>query len=860
MSSKTRKNINTTSGPQYISLNRIMKILQFSAEYTVRSDNTAISIAEGVCDMINLFTIEELRKIQKNNKQFFNIIKSLFYAIGESSSKSSVIFKEVCKNKLGKEKNTLINSNQNESTMNSKLLQEGGSFGTITIIMMIFWLIVSTDLLANPETAITLSIMVKLMQSYSGLSGMHDFMKSLFGAEIDIKYPAVYAEGPVLPLLGNEGVSGKAYIRLHTLTEELEKDIDLAEEVAAENNVEAETGMANLMSCARTGTCSLVSDQIIGESLQPLADSDAARPRLSAAQVKNQAHLKSLQSELKKEEGRWFMNKDPEKIIKLTENIRTLVAEIDATNIKQGLVNTLPSLSNSGQIASVIEFVSKNVLNQVKDPNLDTPNSIRLGIKPSSALSLYNENENAKGNKGLVASKGVSQYKSTVAEYKKPGVVTSEALVAAGINKIMVNISKIAKQHPGAELDMITVNAFGSAYKLLFDAQKTVGSSTKIDVSKINKLVDTLFKKNDKMENEEGGKMLTFFGFNKDVSKKSEGRSLLTALVTKAAAKQALENGMRKQDILNVEISRVLDHNIQSVIHGMIQALTNKLMSLGFKGSREDAEKAAINAIDISRMFGVKPNLETNDYALSVIACTTGGTCPKKSFTELRDRGELLREMKTWGFLRRFQHAKWNIFFSLLLMLPTGIIADSLLLTVVGVGGFLGRWTMWGVKGQEQKEELTLKEAVAAHRRRQAILNAEHERELARIRNPPVIPNAAAAAAPLMLPAPVAAAGVGPLAPQALQQNAPPAGVAAAAAGQPQAAINQELQRLQANINTKEARVTEIRTSMQGKTDQEQAEIRPQLRAAKEILRLARVAHANAESRRGGRRTRKYRK
>jgi len=833
-SSHTRKNLNKPVGPHLNSLNKIMQLLKFSAEHHVTNDTGVKSIAKGVCDMINLFTVKELVELQKKDTQFFEVIQALFYAIGHSSSKSSKVFMSICKTELG-EKNKILNSVNSEkiSPLSSKLIQAGGGFGTMTIIVMIMWLLMCVDLLANPGTAVTLSIVMKYLLSYSGVDKVNDFVKGLFGVEEETKFPIAFAEGRgVHTLSDTDGASGKAYRKLRLMNDEVEEDVDLAEEVVVESHVKSTVGMANLVSCASTGTCSSPIDTMVGMALNPLAAADAARPKLSAEQLANEESLKSLQTQLATEEGRWFMNKNPSKITSLTESITTLQAQITAKNIQQGLVKTLPSLSNAAEVTGVLRNVSRNLVKQVSF-NGNTPSSLILRPALNSSVVLHRN---------------------------KASVITSEALVAVGINGFSVEIEKIAKHHPESEVDLATVNSFGQAFNLLVEAQQIVGSSTKVDVSKINSLVDKLFKG----KKEENKGMVELFGLIKVNSKDSDAKEVLTALVTEAAGNQALANARRKQNILNAQVSQVLDSNIQSSIHTLVLELTNKLIALGFKGGRDAAEKAAIYAIDTSRMFGVKPNMDTSDYALSVIACMEGGACPKKPFTEMRDRGELMREMSSWGILKRFQHAKWNILISLLFMLPTGMIADALLLTAIGVGGCVGRLTL----GDPHKRQLVINAARANARRADELAEAKHKKQLrelnlipAALAAPPAAnqPAAAALAAPAAPAALAAPAAVNQPAPAAVNQPAPAAQVAINQAAQ-DVALNSQRRQLRANANAKKAEADAIYESMRGKTFREQANLRSSLFAAKEAHRIAEKAYANAtrnQSRGGTRKNRK---
>jgi hypothetical protein len=822
----------------------IMKIALFASETHV-TEASSRSMAEGVCDMINLFTLKELHEIQKKDKHFFELIHSLFHAIGNSNSKNSTIFKNVCHEKLGKEKNKLMNTSTGSHT-GSKLLQDGGRFGTITIIVMIMWILMSVDLIANPGTAVTLSVIVKYLMTLSGVSGMNTFFQELFGKEKETEYPVAYALGrTVKPLSATQGASGKAYHELRDMTKKVEEDLDETDKIVAVNHVEALVGMASLVSCAAEGTCSEASDTLLGMALTPLAAADAARPKLTAKQLENNEKLNTLSKTLAIEQGRWFMSRDQKKIEKLQENITAVLTEINATNIQQVILKTQPSLSSLEQITNVVARVGKSVAEQGM-LNGKVPNTLVLESRENSSLTVHRP---------------------------KAAVITSEALVAQGVKEFTVEIATIAKHHPGTELDMASLQAFGKAYDLKIQAQQTVGISTTVDKSKIARLVERVFS---------GGKepegMMQIVGFSQ-VSKHSEARRILTALVTEAAGNQALANGRRKQSVINSVVSKVLDKNIQESIRTTLEQLTSQIVTQGFKGTRAEAEKVAGEAIDISRIFGVQPNLENTDYALTVITCSQGGSCPKKPFSELRDRGELLREMSSWGFLERFQHAKWNMFISLLFMLPTGVIADVLLTTVVsllGVGGCISSCLTRGEEEKRKKAELILAAAVAEARRHEELQEVLHRRRLRNANQP--LPQPVAALIANAPPARAANIGLLANAPAAAPVPAPLAAepAAAAAASAAVAPVNQAAQAGQ-NLRgvaatkrqeavTKRRRADELVASILGtRNHAEKSRIRPLVQPAKNAAAAAERNANLAESRalehnaRGGTRRRRHR-
>jgi hypothetical protein len=710
----TRKN--QPEGPHFKAANDIFTILAFAAEHQVEGQEGAKVIAENICDMLNLFSMKEMATLQKKNKDFFEILQMLFQAIGQSHTTEAKTFLEVCKHKLNTGVNKMLNSGPPPMRGGA---QAGGARGdfkapSLTFILFIIWLLMVGDLMVSPGNAITLSIIANSLTQFVGIPKIQNLLKDIWGAARDAEYPIAYAEGRgVITLSGTEGAKGRAYDKLVHILEDVEQDLDVVEEVVAEAHVAAQTGMLSLVSCAATGTCSFPSDAIVGAALAPLAAADAARPRLSIEQAELEATLESAQKLLKVEEGKYRVwNRNETKIAQLTETVRSIQTQISATNTTAGLVASLPGLSNAGAVAGVLQASAKNVVKQITPANGSLSPVMRL--------------ESASTRNVPRLTNGAAKNTLVVRQHRPAKAITSEALVAAGIQEFSVDAAKLVETYGGSELDILALEGFAQTEALMVAAQRAVGTNTKVDKAAIERVVDAVFN---------GGKAPTTITRAlaavgaAHVSKGSAARETVSALVTEAAGVQAGANARIKRDTTAQALAVVLDHNTRGVMEGTIAKLVDRLVGLNFPGGRAAATRAAGEAIDISRLFGVAPNMDTNDYATAVISCNSdaSSTCPKKPYTEMRNKAELLREMATWGVPERFQHVKWNIMVSALFMLPVGLIADAILLTAIGTGGFVGRWTMWGVK----ERELRLQEAEANTKRRIAGANAEEQRKQA---------------------------------------------------------------------------------------------------------------------------------
>jgi hypothetical protein len=722
MSSGRRK------GPHSEDLNDIFSIMMLAASNNVENDDALDNVSHGICDMFSLFTFKELASLQRDNREFFDFMQALFYVLGHSDSKGSKKFISICRKRLDPKVNKLMNSGTPKTSM--IMNQLGGArfgHGSIVLIFMVIWALICSDLLANPGTAITMSILSRIALSYSGIPWLKSAVMDYFKVEKQVEYPLAFAQGhAVIPLTNREGADGAAFASLSARGIELDAILDKNTLIASESHVEGFSRIQNLVRCANSGTCSEASDAIIGAALRPLKAADDARPRLSAEQIAQQGMLKKLEEDLSSERGKWSIwDRDEASIIVLMETIAAKRAEIAAMDKMAGLAATLPSLERVGDIVGIVSAISADALDQVT-PSSGRLNSpvLRLPGRRLSPVKVAKANELA-----LTVPTKPNRAVNVLTEYRAPRSISSVALTAIGIRNFTVRVTDLAAQYPGAEIDLRTVKAFSDSYQLLAAAQQLVGAEISVNPAIINQLVDRVFSGMGEEAGETTSEIAVALA-NTPVPRRSAGRKAITALVTEAAAEQAILNARTEKDITSVKISKILDGNIQASMRNMLEVLTGQLMSMSYPGGRKVAEKDARAAIDISRLFGVKPNLDTMDYAHIVLACNTGAPCEKKPYSELRDRAALIREMASWGPGKRFQHVKWNMIFSLLLLLPAGLAAEAALLTLVGIAGMPGRFAMWGVEKGQQKERLEMAAAEARARREQEEAEILHRQRM----------------------------------------------------------------------------------------------------------------------------------
>ena len=686
-----------------------------AAEHQARGRDVEI-LAENFCEMINLFTVSEIASLQKKDAEFFQLLQIMFHTIKGSDSQDCKSFVRVCTSKL--RASSVLKYTGPSLLMRGGVQEGGGATGKLTLISLILWIITSVDLIQHPGNAVTASLLTSLVikLSFGKLSFLTDFLRTTpKSPEFPEKYvnPAL---GAVTYVSAGEGAFGAAYEKLTERAQALAKDREQLELMKATADHVVEGGLGNLVRCAKSGTCANPVDTLVGTTLAPFKEAQDSRPKLSAEEIANSKALSAIESELRTQEGKWAwggLGRRKQTLIDLLqENAATLRAAIKALHNVSGLVASLPTLKDRGAVGNMLKAASAAVTDQVREGGRKLDPMMLLANKPRSKP--YGNNKLSKG---------------TLQRYKSATQLTSADIEAAGIRSVEIDVNSLAESHPGAELDIVAVHAVGEVNDLLRRVQQTVGAlDTTVDTTKIKQLVANEFKHPSPSATPQ-----PFFGlisFEKPTaSKKSSAEEIVMSMAFSAAAEAADANTRDLEILAARQLSELFDSNTQKILQDIHGKLTEQLTTLDYPGGRNQAELAAQEAIDISRIFGMRPNIQTMEYARTILQCNTGGPCKKDTFENLQDKTDLIREMKNWSLPNRINHVKYNILFSLMAMLSLGGTADALLLTVIGIAGLPGRWSMWGVEKAQTKQNLDIRAMKAASKRQETLHDTLHQKK-----------------------------------------------------------------------------------------------------------------------------------
>lgn len=697
---------------------KIFGTLMLAVEHQARGKDIQV-LAENFCEMINLFTVSEIGQLQKKDPKFFSFLQIVFHAIKTSNSQDCKEFVRICESKL-RASSVLKYSGPPLLMAGGGVQEGGGAAGKLILCALILWMLTCVDLMMNPGDAVTVSLLTSLVVklSFGRLSFLTDLLRLSPKA---IEYPEKYVNpslGAVTYVSAGEGAFGSAYEKLAERARALAKDREQLEltKVSADHVVEG--GLENLVNCAKSGTCADPVDSLVGTTLAPFKAAQDSRPKLSAEEVANSNALTALESELRTQKGMWAWaglgERNETLIALLEEKVTALRSTIEATRNVSGIVASLPTLKDRSTVGHMLKAASKAIIEQVREGNAQLPTSMRLA---------NNLNSKPYGNQQVAIPQK---------SYKAGKQLTVAGLEAAGIAAVKIDVQALAESHPGAELDVVAVHAIGQINDVLRRAQQTVGAlDTAVDAGKIKQLVEREFK-----APAPSAKPQAFFGlvpsfaFNTPApSKKSSAQDVILSMALSAAA-QAADNNARELEMNAArKLGELFDSNTQKILVETLSKLTDQLVSLDYPGGRVVAKLAAQEAMDMSRLFGARPNLDTMEYARTILQCNTGGPCKKDTFENLQDKTELIRAMKSWGLLQRFNHVKYNIMFSLMSMLSLGGVADALLITIIGLAGLPGRWAMWGVEKAQTKQNLEVAAMKLEAGRQKSLQNAVHKKK-----------------------------------------------------------------------------------------------------------------------------------
>jgi hypothetical protein len=646
-------------------------------------ESEVVGHAEGICSMLNLFSMDELARLKKDNEQIFTVFQVAFLYLGQTSP----TFVGVCRRKLEPAVNKLMNNSSKMAIKNAK--QMGGAGGDdvpwflkakyVGYLVLVIWLLMSADAVMYPSSVGVVAVLKAYMMSLTGMDRVQGLMKGLLGNK-EQEYPVAYAEGLGVKQMGvGIHAASKAALALQAAAEENQENLANLLRDASMAHVHATTEMKAAAACAESGTCESPAVTAIGLAVTPLVKAEEARPILTQEELTLNEKLAIVAAELERENAKFSIwDRNDGVIEELSENYAKIEAEIAALAKLKGILPEFPKLSNPVNVARSLGGVSTNLLRQL------TPSS---GVLPARVMQLANNGPKSpfvfegeamsqsafslvKNNLGedLQAEIVAENIVPKAVAYRAPKVVSEAAMLKAGINHLQVSIEALAKKHPGQLVTLSDLQRLAGASNILTAAQMSVGTKTTYDPRAVLALVDAALPQG--------------VAEGPDYS-----RNLMVYMATEAAANQAHQNARIKAGVISEQMAKVVDASLKDEMVTILETLVTQLVELGFSGERDDAVRLVKKAIDTSRIFGVLPNIKTTYYASSVLQCNTG-KCEMKPYSELRSQAELKRELESLPYKERFMRVKYNILLSLIPLIGVGgvvIIIQALFRSAISV-------------------------------------------------------------------------------------------------------------------------------------------------------------------------------
>jgi hypothetical protein len=663
----------------------IMELLLNASVHTPTNSDAKV-LGEQFCDLLNMFTLEELKKIKKVDNKFFTLITKLLHAIGDSGTEESRVFMQVCKSKL--KATEFLKYEGPPLIRNISGVQEGGAplkvpGGLMSILCLLIAIFMSYDLLSNPQSATTFAGLCSLIAklSWGKLEWLTDYLKPR--STTNVLVPVGFVEGSgVVHVSGHDGAQGDAYRDAKRYADNLEADekrLQAGTEAALTTLVVQSRGAAT---CFGRKSCPDPETALLGSALTPLIAAEDRRPTLLHAISSNKTVLAGIRGQLVVENRKWrFVGGRNQTLLdELQANATWLEAAIAAYDTTSSLLSSVPGLDNPQAVSTLLAKVSEVTFAQIEVGEGQLPGRV-LAFSPHEEKLLYRDPGAKQARKQSTTVGQVQVFRAPPAQ----GVTTPE-LTAAGIENAVVDLRELAMTHAGSNLDLAYVQKLGEIPELLRQAVALVPpAGTSVNTKDV------------------GAMVLKFFKADKKADPFKPPYAVFTALALKSANEVATHNlGVAQKQVAS-SLARIFDSNFHRQREKDAERLADQLVNLGL--DRMDAMVESIVAIETSARFAMKPNLDNLDYAHTVFNCFKGLPCPKEKMEDLYERARFEREVRSWSFLKRLDYVKMNLVFVVFSMLGVGVVAEILIdgipgivkaglgsiEAIVGTGRFLGR-------------------------------------------------------------------------------------------------------------------------------------------------------------------------
>ena len=509
----------------------------------------------------------------------------------------------------------------------------------------------------NPLNAITLTSLCQLVSklTWGKLGWVNDFFAGASTTNLLVPVDLVSGSA-VITVTGEEGAVGEAYTQAKKFADQLGADANsiMAASEAAIMSLAIQSRGA--VTCATRQSCPDAATSLLGNVLTPFVAVEDTRPTLLSAISSNKTALAVLRSRLVEENGKWSIigGRNETLLEELQANATRLENAIVAFDATSSMLSRVPGLDNPEAIATLLRSASEAAFAQLDVPKGELPMRI-IKFSPREEKVLF------KNSKASTRKAKLGQIQLLTKETRK---VTTAELTAAGIEGVVIDLSRLAETH--SELDLAYVEELGKLPDLIREAVSLVPpGGTSVNVKDVGALVLKRFKADPKAD-----------AFKSPYA-------VFSAIALKSATEVATHNlGIAQTQVSNT-FAKVFDSNFHTQREMDAQRLTDQLVTLGL--TRAEAISAAIEAIELTGRFGMKPKLDNLEYARTVFNCFKGHTCRKEKMYDLYETARVQREVKGWTLRQRVNYTMFPLIFILFAMTGTGKTLEILLDAIPGI-------------------------------------------------------------------------------------------------------------------------------------------------------------------------------
>ena len=354
-------------------------------------------MAKSMALVLSTFTMSEIESASGTDLEAVNTLQALFTAIQQSDTPDAQYFMEVCMNELDDlgGRNVFVERVANSPTPFPVL--QGGAMGPKSLIAFLFiamFISHSINVLSDPSSVITVSAVLSAALEFLPFQTVKDIISRISGYRVEDYVPSSL-------VLGNGVVKqdpktlehGNAWESIRMNAEVLETNKENARAIMATTRPIQE-GYTELLAKCSTGSCGTPEESALAQAAVVIVEAKNAAPQAKVVETALSSEYAKATAELAVENARWDIFSNPAKIATLTERVRILSANMNATGMAVSILGRVSDGLNT-KVLDVFKMVGEELKRQagehgnseavVRVPNRLTPSGRKRSVSFSDS-------------------------------------------------------------------------------------------------------------------------------------------------------------------------------------------------------------------------------------------------------------------------------------------------------------------------------------------------------------------------------------------------------------------------------------------------------------------------------------------